>query len=91
MSYSAPRKANGAEKRSCTNAGDEIKLRTVAASAPAVQKSCTESSIVTATGYGEKIRGRQFAVVGSEGSFVGLEAKGRHTMNQRPGLNSHER
>ena len=67
-------------KRSCTDASDESKLRTVAASAPAIQKSCTESSIVTAARYGKKISGRQFAMVGSECSFVGLDTEGCHTL-----------
>jgi hypothetical protein len=67
-------------KRSRTNASDEAKDRTIAASAPAIQKSRTESSIVTATRYCEKVSGRQFAMVGSYCSFVGLEAKRRQAL-----------
>ena len=52
-------------KRSRTNASDEAKHRTIPASAPAIQKARTESSIVTAARYREEVSGWQFAMVGS--------------------------
>jgi hypothetical protein len=75
-----PEKSERRRKSPRTNAGDETKYGTIAASAPAGKKSGTEGPIVTPARYCEKVVGWQLAVVGSLRSFVGLEAKGRHAL-----------
>ena len=78
-----PEKSERRRKSPRTNAGDETKYGTIAASAPAGKKSGTEGPIVTPARYCEKVVGWQLAVVGSLRSFVGLEAKGRHALRVR--------